>query len=175
MTAVEEPAPVPGDDVEGTKRVLEPQARPVVLVGHSYGGAVITGAAADPKVKALVYVAAFAPDVGEPLGAFGEKYPVALGAALRPDTAGFLTVDRQRFRELFAADLPERQAAVLAASQKPIAGNVFSASVPQAAWKTIPSWYVVTTQDRALHPDHQRFYAKRSNAKIIEVKSAACR
>jgi pimeloyl-ACP methyl ester carboxylesterase len=173
VTAVEGPLQSLESDVEWTKRVIDAQARPVVLVGHSYGGGVITGAAAgNPKVKALVYIAAFAPDDGEPLGAFGEKYPVALGAALRADAAGFLTVDRQRFRELFAADLPEAQTAVLAASQKPIAGNVFSSSVPWAAWKTIPSWYLLTTQDRALHPDHQRFYARRSNAKVIEVKSS---
>ncbi|MBV8688038.1 MAG: alpha/beta hydrolase [Alphaproteobacteria bacterium] len=173
VTAVENPLQSLASDVEWTKRVVDAQARPVVLVGHSYGGAVITGAAAgDPKVKALVYVAAFGPEAGEPIGAFGEKYPVKLGAGLRPDTAGFLYIDRGQFRELFAADLPAADVAVLAASQKPVKADVFGASVPQAAWKTIPSWYIVATEDHAINPDLERFYAKRMGATTVEIKSS---
>jgi pimeloyl-ACP methyl ester carboxylesterase len=134
---------------------------------------VITGAAAgSPNVKALVYLAAFAPEAGEPLGTFGEKYPVALNSALQPDSAGFLYVDRARFRELFCADVPETDARVAAATQKPLHKSVFGASVPVAAWKTIPSWYLVSQDDHAINPDLERFYAKRMGAKTSEVKSS---
>ena len=160
-------------DVETTKRVVDAQQGPVVLVGHSYGGAVITEAAASsPRVKALVYIAAFAPEAGEAIGAFGEKYPAPLGAALKPDAAGFLYVDRAKFRDVFARDVPETVARVMAAAQKPIIGNVFGATVTHASWKTIPSFYLVSQQDRALNPDLERFYAKRMGAKTVEVNSS---
>jgi len=160
-------------DVETTKRVIDAQVGPMVVVGHSYGGAVITGAAAgNPNVKALVYIAAFAPEAGEPIGVYGEKYPAPLGAALQPDAAGFLYIDRARFRELFCADVPATEASVMAATQKPIIGSAFGASVDQAAWKTIPSWYLVTQDDRAINPDLERFYAKRIGAKTTEIRSS---
>jgi len=173
VLAVENPLASLAGDVETTKRFLDGISGPVVLVGHSYGGGVITGAAAgNPKVKALVYLAAFAPEAGEPLGAFGEKYPVDLNSALKPDSAGFLYVDRARFRALFCADLPEADASVAAATQKPLNKSVFGASVPEAAWKTIPSWYLVSQEDHAINPELERFYAKRMNAKTSEVKSS---
>ena len=173
VIAVQNPLASLAGDVETTKRVIDAQKGPVVLVGHSYGGAVITGAAAgSPNVKALVYLAAFAPEGGEPVGAFGEKYPVDLGSALRPDSAGFLYVDRARFRELFCADLPAAEARVAAATQKPIHNSAFGASVPTAAWKTIPSWYLVSQDDRAINPELERFYAKRMKAKTSEVKAS---
>src|SRR6476620_5656483 len=107
VTAVENPLESLAGDIATTKRVIDAQTRPVVLVGHSYGGAVITGAAAgSPKVKALVYLAAFAPEGGEAVGAFGDKYPADLGKALHPDSAGFLWVNRAQFRQDFAADVP---------------------------------------------------------------------
>jgi len=160
-------------DVETTKRVIDAQAGPMVVVGHSYGGAVITGAAAgNPNVKALVYIAAFAPEAGEPIGVYGDKYPAPLGAALKPDAAGFLYIDRARFRELFCADVPAMEASVMAATQKPIIASAFGGSVDQAAWKTIPSWYLVTQDDRAINPDLERFYAKRMGAKTTEIKSS---
>jgi pimeloyl-ACP methyl ester carboxylesterase len=134
---------------------------------------VITGAAAgSSKVKALVYLAAFAPDDGEPVGAFGEKYPNDLGKSLRPDSAGFLTIDRKQFRNLFAADLPPGDSAVAAATQKPVSATVFGASVPKAAWKAIPSWYVVSKQDHAIQPNLERFYAKRMGAHTSEVNAS---
>ena len=148
VIAVQNPLASLAGDVETTKRVIDAQKGPVVLVGHSYGGAVITGAAAgSPNVKALVYLAAFAPEGGEPVGAFGEKYPVDLSSALQPDSAGFLYVDRARFRELFCADVPAADARVAAATQKPVHNSVFGASVPVAAWKTIPrgTWCRRTT------------------------------
>jgi pimeloyl-ACP methyl ester carboxylesterase len=160
-------------DVQTTKRVIDAQKGPVVAVGHSYGGAVITGAAAgNTNVKALVYIAAFAPDASEPIGAYNEKYPAPLGAALQPDSAGFLYIDRARFHELFAKDVSATEAKVMAATQKPIIGSAFGASVEQAAWKAIPSWYLVTTEDQAINPEHQRFYAKRIGATTTEIKSS---
>jgi pimeloyl-ACP methyl ester carboxylesterase len=161
------------DDIATTKRVIDAQKGPVVVVGHSYGGAVIGGAAAgNPNVKALVYVAAFAPDANEPVGALGEKYPSSLGAALRPDAAGFLYIDRVPFREVFAADVGAQEARVMAATQRPVSGSVFAATVPAPAWKTIPSWYLVAQHDKAINPDLERFYAKRMGAKTSEINSS---
>jgi len=163
------------DDVATTKRVIDAQKGPVVVVGHSYGGAVITDAAAgNSNVKALVYIAAFAPEAGEPLGAPpGAKFaPTALNSALVPDAAGFLYVDRAKFRDLFCKDLSVGEADAAAATQKPTSASVFSASVAHAAWKTVPSWYIVSSQDQALNPDLERFYAKRMDAKTTEIKAS---
>jgi pimeloyl-ACP methyl ester carboxylesterase len=173
VIAVQNPLTSFNTDVETTKRVVDAQQGPVILVGHSYGGAVITEAAADnPRVKALVYIAAFAPEAGEAIGAFGEKYPAPLGAALKPDAAGFLYVDRAKFREVFASDVSATDASVMAAAQKPIIGNVFGATVTHASWKTIPSFYLVTQRDKAINPDLERFYAKRMGAKTVEVSAS---
>ena len=173
VTAVENPLESLAGDVATTKRLVDAQTRPVVLVGHSYGGAVITGAAAgNPNVKALVYLEAFAPDGGEAVGAFGDKYPAPLGKALRPDAAGFLTVDRALFHQDFAADVSAGDAAVMAATQKPLSSSVFTASVPVAAWKSIPSWYVVSKRDHAINPDLERFYAKRMHAHTTEIDAS---
>jgi pimeloyl-ACP methyl ester carboxylesterase len=173
VTAVQIPLSSLAADVETTKRVIDAQTEPVVVVGHSYGGAVITAAAAGiGKVKALVYIAAFAPEAGEPIGAYTEKYPAPLGAALKPDAAGYLYIDRARFHELFAPDVPANEASVMAATQKPLISSVFAASVQQAAWKTIPSWYVVASDDKAINPELERFYAKRMGATTTEIKSS---
>ena len=173
VIAVQNPLTSLAADVETTKRVIDAQTGPVIAVGHSYGGAVITAAAAGNKnVKALVYVAAFAPEAGEPIGALGERFPNSLGSALKPDAAGFLYIDRARFHEVFAADISQAEVRIAAATQKPINGNVFGASVDKVAWKAIPSWYLVATEDRAINPDQQRFYVKRMGAKSIEVKSS---
>ena len=161
-------------DVATTKRLVDAQPGNVVLVGHSYGGAVISGASAgDPKVKALVFVAAFAPDANEPLKAVGAKFPTPpLNAVLKPDAAGFLYVDTAKFHDVFAADLPRSQTRISAAEQKPLSGAVFDQSNPGAGWKTIPSWFIVAKKDQAINPDAERFYAKRANAKTTEVESS---
>jgi pimeloyl-ACP methyl ester carboxylesterase len=173
VTAVEIPLETLAGDVATTKRAIEAQPGPIVLVGHSYGGAVITGAGAgEPKVKALVYLAAFAPEDGEAVGKFGDQYPVALSKVLKPDSAGFLYVDRAHFNEDFAGGVPASDSAIMAATQKPLSSSVFTASVPVAAWKTIPSWYVVSKQDHAINPDLERFYAKRMKTRTSEVDAS---
>jgi pimeloyl-ACP methyl ester carboxylesterase len=174
VTAVQNPLRSLPEDVATTKRVIDAQKGDVVLVGHSYGGAVITDAAAgSSKVKALVYVAAFAPDVGESLSGLIEKYPPSdLGQALAPDSASFLYINRTKFREIFAHDVSEDQTAIMAATQKPIAASAFGEPVTTATWKSIPSWYIVSTQDHAVNPELQRFMAKRINAQTTELKSS---
>lgn len=160
-------------DIETTKRVIDAQTGPVVVVGHSYGGAVITGAAAEnPNVKALVYIAAFVPEAGEPIGAFFEKFPSELGTALVPDAAGFVYIDAAKYHDVFAADLPRRDTSAMAVAQKPIFGAIFGQSTPAAAWKTIPSWYVVAQQDRSINPDLERFYANRIKARTTEIRAS---
>jgi pimeloyl-ACP methyl ester carboxylesterase len=161
-------------DIATTKRLLDAQQGPVIVVGHSYGGAVITGAAAgNPNVKALVYVAAFAPDANEPVGALLGNYPpVQLATALVPDAAGFLYIDRAQFRDVFAQDVPARWSRIAAVTQKPLIASAFGASTPQVAWRTIPSWYLVATEDHALNPDLERAYARRMGAQTTEVRSS---
>jgi pimeloyl-ACP methyl ester carboxylesterase len=161
------------NDAQATRRVVEAQTGPVVLVGHSWGGAVITDAAAgNLSVKALVYVAAFAPDAHEVVTAYSAKYPSRLNSAVRPDSAGYLTVDPAQFQALFANDIPAAEAQVAAATQKPMFANAFGDTVEQAAWKSIPSYYVLTLDDQAIHPDLQRFYAERMHAKTTSIKSS---
>jgi pimeloyl-ACP methyl ester carboxylesterase len=176
VIAVQNPLAMLAEDVATTKRVIDAETqngRTVVAVGHSYGGAVITGAAAgNANVTALVFIAAFAPDANEPIGAFNDRYPSDLGAALVPDAAGFLYIDVAKYHEVFAGDVPTRQTRVMAVAQKPVHGAIFGQSVPTAAWRTIPSWYLVAQEDRAISPQLERFYAKRMNAKTSEIKSS---
>lgn len=175
VIAVQNPLSSLAEDVATTKRVIDAQKGPVVVVGHSYGGAVITGAAAGAaNVRALIYLAAFAPDAAEPVAAYYDKYPVALAKALTPDAAGFLYIDRAKFHADFCADVPEGEARIMAAVQKPLAGAIFGQSVPVAAWKTIPSWYLVSQEDQAINPDLERFYAKRMDAHLGD-QSEPCR
>jgi pimeloyl-ACP methyl ester carboxylesterase len=173
-TAVENPLTSLADDIATTRRTIEAQQGPVVVVGHSYGGAVITGAAAgSPLVKALVYVAAFAPDAGEKLGALAGRFGEApLGAALSRDAAGLLRVERARFHEVLAKDVPAEEARVLAAVQRPIASAIVDQSIDQAAWKTIPAWYLVTLDDQAIQPELQRFMARRMGARTAEIQAS---
>ena len=174
VIAVQNPLTSFGDDVATTKRVIDAQAGSVVAVGHSYGGAVITAAAAgNPHVKALVYVAAFAPDSGERISELLDRYgPTPLSMALAPDGAGFLYIDRARFHDVVAKDVSLAEARVMAATQKPIAGAAFGGSVDTPAWKTIPSWYLVAQEDQAIKPELQRFMAKRMGAHATEIKSS---
>jgi pimeloyl-ACP methyl ester carboxylesterase len=174
VVAVQNPLTSFANDVETTKRVLDAQQGPVVLVGHSYGGAVITAAASgNANVKALVYIAAVAPEadekVSELLGRFG---PSSLGSALVPDAAGFLYIDPVKFADVFAGDVTDRERRVMAATQKPIYAPAFGASLSEPAWKSIPSWYLVATEDHAITPEVQRFMARRIGAKTTEVKSS---
>jgi pimeloyl-ACP methyl ester carboxylesterase len=150
---------------------------PVLLVGHSYGGAVITQVASQAdNVVGLVYVAAFALDEGESMLDVAARFPDTLmGPALRPATfpAGVdLYLTTERYREVFAADLPERVTSVAAVAQRPIAAVAFEEHSGVAAWKTLPSWYVVATADRAIHPEAQRFMAQRIGADTIEVEAS---
>ncbi|HET6983266.1 MAG TPA: alpha/beta hydrolase [Myxococcaceae bacterium] len=174
VTAVQIPLTSLDDDIAVTKRVIDAQKGPVVVVGHSYGGAVITGAAGGANVKSLVYVDAFAPEAGEPLGSTGDKFPPApLSKALIPDAAGFLYIDRAKVHDVFAKDLSEGEARIIAVTQKPLNHSVFEAKVTNAAWSSKPSWFIIGTEDRAINPDLLRFYAKRMGAKITEIKGAS--
>jgi pimeloyl-ACP methyl ester carboxylesterase len=175
VTAVQNPMISLADDIATTKRMLDAEAQkgPVIVVGHSYGGAVITGAAeGNPNVKALVYIAAFAPEAGEPVAAFLEQYPSLLGSGTVADTAGFLFVDRDKFRKIFAADVERKEARVMAAAQKPIFGAIFQQAPEAAAWKSIPCWYLLTTEDNAINPELERLYAKRIGATTVEIASS---
>lgn len=173
VTAVQNPLTSFADDVATTRRLIDAQQGAVVLVGHSYGGAVITKAAVGASnVKALVYVAAFAPDTGENLQSLLEKYPSKIGAALVPDAAGFLYIDRTKFKEAFAADVSDRDLSILAAAQKPINSQTFGQVYETPAWKEIPSWYLIATNDQAINPTLQRVFAERMKATTREVNSS---
>ncbi len=174
VTAVQIPLTSLPDDVATAKRAIDAQKGAVVVVGHSYGGAVITGAAANnPNVKALVYVNAFAPDTEEALAEPANKFPAPpLNSVLVPDTAGFLYIQRDKVHDVFCKDVPESDARIIAAVQKPLNQSVFSAKVANAAWKTVPSWYIVGKEDRAINPDFERFLAKRMKAKTTELNSS---
>jgi pimeloyl-ACP methyl ester carboxylesterase len=176
VVAVQNPLASLPTDVETTKRAIDRETgmgRNVVAVAHSYGGAVMSGAAAgNPGVKALVYIAALAPDAGERLDALLERYPSAVFTAVEPDAAGFLYLSPDKYRAIFAGDLPERQTRVMWASQKPFNGAIVGQSNPAAAWRTIPSWFIVAQEDRVFNPDLERFYAKRMNAHTTEIDAS---
>lgn len=176
VIAVQEPLTGLADDVAATRRAIARAAGPVVLVGHSYGGLVISQAALypDSPVKSLVYVAAIAPEKGEAYPTVAARFPATpLSSALAPDAAGYLTIKADQFRSAFAADLPESQTRVMAATQKPILGAALGATLDaDPAWKGLPSWYIVASEDRAINPDQERFYAKRMGAKTTEIKAS---
>lgn len=175
VIAVQNPLTSIADDVAITKRVIDAESLlgPVIVVGHSYGGVTISGAAAaNPNVKALVYLAAFAPDASELAARFLPDYPSLLGTALVPDAAGYLYIDRAKFREVFADDVERTEARVMAATQKPINSHIFSEALEAAAWRGIPSWYLVSKQDNTINPDLQRFYARRMGATTREIDAS---
>ena len=173
VIAVQNPLTSYADDVATTRRVIDAQSGAVVLVGHSYGGAVITKAALGAaNVKALVYVAAFAPDADENLQALLQQYPSKIGGALVPDAAGFLYIDRAQFKEVFAADVSEPVLSVMSATQKPINSQTFGQIYETPAWKDLPSWYLIATDDQAINPELQRVFAERMGATTREVKSS---
>jgi pimeloyl-ACP methyl ester carboxylesterase len=171
--AVQNPLTSLADDVAATKRAIARLDGQVILVGHSYGGAVISEGGNDPKVVGLVYVAAFAPDVGEAVGELGKEFlPAPGGAELRPDAGGFLTMTTKGVLENFAQDLPLAEGKLLAATQGPTNGAVFGAKLTNAAWKAKRTWYVVAANDRMIPPDLERKFAKAMNAKTIKLPSS---
>ncbi|MDT7594466.1 MAG: hypothetical protein QOJ06_12 [Pseudonocardiales bacterium] len=157
-------------DVAATRRVIDAQDGPVVLVGHSYGGAVITEAGNDANVAALVYIAAFAPDQGESVNTLiADPPPGAAVPPILPPQDGFLLLDREKFPASFAGDLPTEQAAFMADSQAPWGVDALGGSITDPAWRTKPSWYLVTTEDRMIPPPAQRAMSQRAGSTVAEV------
>jgi pimeloyl-ACP methyl ester carboxylesterase len=161
------------DDVAAAKRVLAAQDGPVVLVGHSYGGAVITEAGADPKVARLVYVAAFAPDAGESVATLLQGFPPgAPMPPILPPRDGFLLLDRAKFPAAFAGDVSAEKAAFMADSQVPWGEAALGGTINEPAWKSKPSWYLLTTEDLMIPPEAQRMMARRAGASVVEAKGS---
>jgi pimeloyl-ACP methyl ester carboxylesterase len=171
VAVVQHPETSYAEDVKFTKAVIDRQSGPVVLVGHSYGGSIITEAGNHPKVAALVYIAAFGLDSGESCATIEQAVPPATQGIKGTDD-GYFYIDPAAFHADFAADLPEAQAAFMAASQVLISADSFTHNVTNPAWKSKPSWYMVATEDRSINPDQERMMAKRMNAKTVEVKSS---
>ena len=173
LRAVENPLTSLADDAERTRKMVAQVDGPVLLVGHSYGGAVITEAGNQPNVAGLVYVAAFAPDAGESPGAISEQHPPAAFDAIAPDSDGYLWIAQDRFRESFAQDVAEDAALVMAVTQKAPLGSTFGDAVTDPAWRHKPSWYQVSTQDRMIDPDNERRMAERMEAReVIELDAS---
>jgi len=168
VSIVQQPETSLEEDVAATNRVIDQQDGPVVLVGHSYGGVIITEAGNNPHVKTLVYVAAFQPDAGESLGSLQASLPPA-STAVTPTSDGFLFIAPAAFRADFAADLPLAQTDWMARSQVPLSVRAASTGITTPAWKTKPSYAIIATQDRSLNPDLQRRMYRRSGAKTTEV------
>ncbi|HEY2876791.1 MAG TPA: alpha/beta hydrolase [Reyranella sp.] len=170
VTLVENPLTSLAADVDATKHALEKQNGKVVLVGHSWGGIVITQAGGDPKVSALVYVSAFAPDVGESLANLAKAGPATEGAAaIHPDAKGNLYIDPKIFPSAVAADLPPKIAENLASHQLPLNHVAFEAPVDTAAWHNKPTFYVISTKDKVIAPEAQKMFAARIKAQTTEV------
>jgi pimeloyl-ACP methyl ester carboxylesterase len=174
VSSVQNPLTSLADDVAATRRVLARQNGPTILVGHSWGGVVITEAGANaPNVAGLVYIAAIAPDLREStMDLMKRAAPAPAGASIMTDSSGFLWLDRTKYHADFAADVPENLTRVLATAQVPIAATAFNETVSQVAWKEKPSWYVLTTRDRAVSPDVEKFMADRMGAKIVPMASS---
>jgi pimeloyl-ACP methyl ester carboxylesterase len=172
VAVVQNPTTSLADDVAATRRVLAAQEGPVVLVGHSYGGVVITEAVNDAKVAALVYVAAFAPDRGESAALIKDPPPGAPVPPILPPQDGYLFLDKAVFAAAFAADLPPEKAAFLADSQVPWGVAALDGAVVEPAWKSKPSWYLVATEDRMIPPAAQRAMSKRAGSTVVEVSGS---
>jgi pimeloyl-ACP methyl ester carboxylesterase len=172
VSVVQEPLTGLSDDVAATKRVIDQQVGPVILVGHSYGGTIITVAGTDAKVRALVYVAALQPDVGESTSQLAASMPGDVPSSdLKPTKDGFIFVDPDKFAADVGTDLPPAQAEYMANAQMPVAAAAFDAPATVAAWRDKPSYGIVATADRALNPMLARWMYKRSGAKITEIKA----
>jgi pimeloyl-ACP methyl ester carboxylesterase len=173
LHAVENPLTSLADDAERTQKMVRQIDGPVLLVGHSYGGAVITEAGDLPNVVGLVYVAAFAPDAGESAGQITQENPPAAVDAIAPDSDGYLWIAQDRFHESFAQDLSADDALVMAVTQKAPLGSTFGDTVTAPAWKAKPTWYQVSTADRMINPDNERRMAARMNPRqIIELDAS---
>jgi pimeloyl-ACP methyl ester carboxylesterase len=175
VSIVQEPLMSFQEDVAAVRRVLAQQDGSCILVGHSYGGAVITEAGTDPSVVGLVYVAAHMPEAGESEAGDGKRFPSDLSksTAIKKTADGFTYLDPAQFHEYFAADLPAEQAAFMARSQVFIAAANFNAVITTPAWRSKPSWMLVPTKDRTINPDLERWYARRANSQKVEVSGAS--
>jgi len=172
VTVVQNPLTSFSADVTAVKQAIASQNGPIILVGHSYGGAVITEAGNDPKVAGLVYVAAFAPDKGESVNTLiANPKPTDPQPPILPPQDGFLYLDKTKFPASFAADVDPDTAAFMADSQVPWGVDCLSGTISEPAWKTKPSWFIVTTADRMIPPDAQRMMSKRAGATVSEVKA----
>jgi pimeloyl-ACP methyl ester carboxylesterase len=169
VSVVQNPTISLGDDVAVTKRILAMQDGPAILVGHSYGGAVITEAGNDPKVAALVYIAAFAPDKGESVSTLiKDPPPGAPVPPILPPLDGYLLLDKAKFRASFAGDVDPEKASFMADSQVPWGVEALNGKISERAWKSKPSWYLVTTDDKMIPPDAQRSMSKRVGSTVVE-------
>ncbi|MER5795729.1 alpha/beta hydrolase [Streptomyces sp. NPDC001980] len=170
VTIVQNPTLSLEGDVAATRKVLDAQDGPVVLVGHSYGGAVISEAGNHPKVAALVYIAAFAPDKGESVSSLiADPPPGAPVPPILPPQDGFLFLDRAKFADAFAGDVPAELAAFMADSQVPWGVDALGGAVAEPAWRVKPSWYLVATDDRMIPPPAQRAMSERAGSQVVEV------
>ena len=173
VSIVQNPTISLDDDVAVTKRVLAAQDGPAILVGHSYGGAVITEAGNDPKVIGLVYITAFAPDAGESVATLIKNPPPGAPVPpILPQQDGYLFLDRARFAASFAADVDAEKAAFMADSQVPWGVAALSGKISEPAWKAKPSWYLIATDDKMIPPDAQRAMSKRAGSTVVEVKGS---
>lgn len=173
VSIVQNPTTSLADDVAATKRVLAEQKAPVVLVGHSYGGVVITEAGNDPKVTGLVYIAAFAPDRGESVAALIKDPPAGAPVPpILPPKEGFLALDKSKFAASFAADVSPDKAEFMANSQVPWGVDALTGAVSEPAWQSKPSWYLVATDDRMIPPAAQRSMSQRSRSRVVETKGS---
>ncbi len=173
VSIVQNPTTSLADDVAATNRTIAMQDGPVVLVGHSYGGVVITEAGNNPKVAALAYIAAFAPDSRESVASLiKDPVPGAPVPPILPPQDGVLYLDRSKFAASFAADVNPKLAAFMADSQVPWGVQALEGAVSQPAWKSKPSWYLIATDDRMIPPDAQRAMSKRAGSKTVEVKGS---
>ena len=173
VSIVQNPTLSLADDVAVTKRTLASQDEPAILVGHSYGGAVITEAGNDPKVAGLVYITAFAPDKGESVATLiKDPPPGAPVPPILPPQDGYLFLDRAKFPASFAADVDAEKAAFMADSQVPWGVEALSGKISEPAWKAKPSWYLIATDDKMIPPDAQRSMSKRAGSTVVEVKGS---
>ena len=172
VLSVQNPTTSLEDDVAATQKVIDRADGDVILVGHSWGGSVITEAGADPRVKALVYIAAFAPDKGETAGSLAESVAKTPLPDFVQNANGFLTLSREGVAKGFAGDLSRKEQDVVYAVQQPASKSVFGDVGVNAAWKTKPSWYVVASKDNAINPELEKRMAKRANAKTTILESS---